>query len=140
VRTVRDDDGKRYVLLKQSDESSLVRDPESGDRRHVPNADLEPVEGESPLATAARSVPEPVRAVLGAVQDDRALGLLIELDDRGPVAVRTLLDGTDLCESHLHGLLAELRAAGLVSESDAGGRRGYDTTERAETALSRLRG
>jgi hypothetical protein len=139
VRTVRDDDGRRYVLLKRSGESSLVRDPESGDRRHLPNTDLEPVDGESPLATTARAVPEPVRTVLGAVRDDRALGLLLELDARGPVAVRTLLDGTDLCESDLHGLLAEFRAAGLVTEADASGRRGYDTTERAGAALSRLR-
>jgi DNA-binding IclR family transcriptional regulator len=64
---------------------------------------------------------------------------LLELDARGPVAVRTLLDGTDLCESDLHGLLAEFRAAGLVTEADASGRRGYDTTERAGAALSRLR-
>jgi hypothetical protein len=140
MRTVRDVDGSRYVLLKQSEESSLVRDPETGQRRHVRTADLEPVEGESPLETAASAVPEPVRTVLTAVRDDRALGLLFEVRARGPVAVRTLLDGTDLCESDLHGLLAEFRAAGLVAETRVRGQRGYDTTETAETALARLRG
>lgn len=140
MRTVRDVDGSRYVLLKQSEESSLVRDPETGQRRHVRTADLEPVEGESPLETTASAVPEPVRTVLTAVRDDRALGLLFEVRARGPVAVRTLLDGTDLCESDLHGLLAEFRAAGLVAEARVRGQRGYDTTETAETALARLRG
>jgi hypothetical protein len=139
VRTVRDADGDRYVLLKQSGESSLVRDPETGDRCHLPNADLELVEGVSPLRTAAEAVPEPVRTLLRAVPDDRALGLLLEIDARGATDVRTLLDGTDLCESDLHGLLAEFRAAGLVEEARVAGRRGYQTTDLAAAALARLR-
>jgi len=138
MRTVRDADGCRYVLLKESGESSLVRDPESGEIRHVPNADLRPVEGESPLATAARGVPGAVRRVLTAVPDERALGLLLEIEARGPVAVRDLQRSYDLCESDLHGLLAEFRAAGLVAETEVAGERGYDATETTREALEAL--
>jgi hypothetical protein len=139
MRTVRDDDGTRYVLLKESTESSLVRDPETGEQRHVPNADLEPVDGESVLATAAGAVPEAARRVLTAAHDDRALGLLVEIDDRGPLPVQELLSAYDLCESDLHGLLAEFRAAGLLTEAQVHGPRGYDTTETASDGLAHLR-
>ena len=138
MRTVEDDAGDRYILLKESDEASLVRDPESGDRRHVPNETLEPVTGASPLVTAAGAVSRPVQAVLTAIPDERALGLLVELDERGPLGVRALLE-YDLCESDLHGLLVEFRAAGLVTEAEVGGERGYATTERASKGLARMR-
>jgi len=139
MRTVRDEDGTTYLLRKESGESSLVEDPETGEQRHLPNEALEPVDGESPLATASRAVPDPVRAVLGAVHDDRALGLLLEVDARGPVDVRSLMAGYDLCESDFQGLLAEFQAAGLVVETDVAGIRGYETTERASTGLAALR-
>jgi hypothetical protein len=135
MRTVRDSDGNHYLLLKESAESSLVRDPTTGDQRHVPNDDIEPAGGESPLVTATAVVPETIRDVLTAVPDERALGLLLEIDRRGPVGVRLLLDAYDLCESDLHGLLTEFRAAGLL-EVDT---RRYDTTESASTALDALR-
>lgn len=140
MRTVRDDAGRRLILLKESSDSSLVRDPETGERRHVANDGLEPVDGESPLETASRAVPEPVRAVASAVHDDRSLGLLLEIDARSPVDVRTLTGAVDLCESDLHGLLSEFRAAGLVAETDATGVRGYETTERASAGLAAMRG
>src|SRR6056297_3541888 len=124
MRTVRDNDGTRYLLLKESTESSLVRNPETGEQRHVPNADLEPIEGESPLATAAEAVPSAARRVLTAAHNDRALGLLVELDERGPLSVRELLSAYDLCESDLHGLLGEFRAAGLLTEATVHGQRG----------------
>jgi len=139
MRTVRDEDGTHYLLVKESEESSLVRDPDTGDQMHLPNEDIESVTGESPLSTAATAVPEGVRRVLTAVPDERALGLLLEVDARGPVGVRLLLDAYDLCESDLHGLLSEFRAAGLVVEADAGGQRGYDTTDAASEALATLR-
>ncbi|WP_336336950.1 DUF7346 family protein [Haloarcula brevis] len=139
MRTVRDDDGTRYVLLKESADASLVRNPETGEQRHVPNADLEPVEGESPLATAATAVPDAARRVLTATHDDRSLGLLVELDDRGPLSVQELLSAYDLCESDLHGLLAEFRAAGLIAEATVHGQRGYETTETTSDGLARLR-
>lgn len=138
MRTVRDDDGKRYLLLKESAELSLVRDPATGERRHLPNDDWELVEGDSPLATAAGGLPETVRRVVTAAHDERALGLLLEIDARGPVGIRTLLSAYDLCESDVHGLLSEFRAAGLVEETKTGGQRGYDTTEDASAALAHL--
>jgi hypothetical protein len=138
MRTVRDESGRRYLLVKESSDASLVRDPETGTQQHLPNDELEPVEGESPLVTAARGVPAPVRRVLSAVHDDRSLGLLVELDARGPLSVHELLDAYDLCESDLHGLLAEFRAAGLIEEADVTGRRGYDATETTRAALAVL--
>jgi len=138
MQTVRAEDGRRYLLVKRSQESSLVRDPETGEEQYVPNADIEPI-GASPLETAARAVPAGVRRVLTATRSERALGLLLELDREGPIAVRDLLASYDCCESDLHGLLAEFRAAGLVEERRIGGEPAYATTERADEALARLR-
>jgi len=139
MRTVRDESGKRYVLLKESTDSSLVRDPETGDSRYVENDRIEPVDGEVPLETAAAGVAEPVRRVVSAVHDDAGIGLLADLVDRGPVAVRDMLGAYDQCESDLHGRLAELRAAGLIEEAQVAGERGYDATETAQDALKTLR-
>jgi hypothetical protein len=139
MRTVRTAAGKRYVLVKRSAESSLVRDPETGAERYLPNADLSVIEEVSPLRTAAEAVSPPVRRVLTATPNDRALGLLVELADRGPLAVRTLLDAYDLCESDLHGLLTEFRAAGLLEEASVAGERGYDATARTREAVTTLR-
>ncbi|MFB6206409.1 MAG: hypothetical protein ABEJ05_07780 [Haloglomus sp.] len=138
MQPVEDADGRRYLLVKRSGESSLVRDPATGREEYHPNDDLTPVEA-SGLELAAEAVSAPVRRVLTAVHDDRSLGLLFALDARGPTAVRTLLDRTELCESDLHGLLGEFRAAGLVTETDVAGERGYRTTDRASEALDQLR-
>lgn len=139
MRTVRDDTGRRYLLVKQSGDSSLVRDPETGDEAYVANDRLSAVEGASPLATAATAVPESVRRLLTAVPNDRALGLVVELTDGGPTPVVDLLATYDLCESDLHGLLSEFRAAGLVREAEVHGARGYDATDVARDAVERLR-
>ncbi|PSQ45430.1 hypothetical protein BRD12_09420 [Halobacteriales archaeon SW_12_67_38] len=69
--------------------------------------------------------------------DDRALALLGEIDAHGPFAVRTLLSQYDLCESDLHGLCAELRAAGLLAEAEVAGERGYRATEQSHDMLER---
>lgn len=139
VRTVEDGAGTRYVLLKRSGDASLVRNPVTGEERYLSNEKLSPVEGESALETAARAVPEPTRRILRAVHSDRALGLLVELDERGPVAVRDLMGSYDLCESDLHGLLAEFTAAGLVTEARVLGERGYELTDVAHEGLTALR-
>jgi hypothetical protein len=138
MQTVRDDEGNRYLLVKRSAESSRVRDPETGEERHLPNEALS-AEGVSPLVAAASGVPESVRRVLTATHDDRSLGLLVELADRGPCAVVALLDAYDLCESDLHGLLGEFRAAGLVTETTVYGERGYDATDLTRDAVRHLR-
>lgn len=140
MRTVRDSEGRRYLLLKSSGDSSRVRDPESGEERYLPNEDLEPAEGTAPLVAAASGVPAPVRRTMTAVHDERALGLLIEVVDRGPLSVVELLGAYELCESDLHGLLGEFRAAGLLAETDVGGERGYEATETARDAVAHLRG
>ncbi|WP_049970589.1 DUF7346 family protein [Haladaptatus cibarius] len=138
MQTVRDESGSRYLLLKQSDESSLVRDPQTGDERYLENDRLTPVEGESTLETAAERVPSPARRILTAVHNDRALGLLVELSDRGGLPVRELLSAYDICESDLHGLLAEFRAAGLIRECRVAGERGYELTDVAIEGLNSL--
>jgi len=140
MRTVEDETGTRYLLVKQSSESSRVRDPETGEEQHVPNDTIETVDGASPLATAATAVDDAVRRVLTACHDERALGLLLELDEAGPTDVRVLLDRYDLCESDLHGIVAEFRAAGLVDETAVPGGRGYETTPATREALATLRG
>ncbi|NIB99041.1 hypothetical protein [Halobacterium sp. R2-5] len=140
MRTVRDGDGRRYLLLKQSSDSSLVRDPETGDERHVPNDDLEPADGEGPLDALASAVPEPARRVVTACHDDWHLGLLVHLADGGPLAARELLGASDACESDLVGAVTELRAAGLVEEATVNGERGYRLTELGSEGIEDLRG
>ncbi len=140
MQTVRDGDGETYLLVKRSAESSRVRDPATGAERYVDNDQLSVVDGESPLATAASGVPEPVRRTLGAVRDDRSLGLLAVVVDEGPIAAIDLLDAADMCESDLHGTITEFRAAGLVDEAEVAGRRGYEATPVAVEALEALRG
>lgn len=139
MRTVRDESGKRYVLLKESDDSSLVRDPETGEREYVESDRLESLAGESPLETAAAGVPDPVLRVLTAAHDEAALGLLADLVDRGPLDVRGMLGDYDQCESDLHGRIAEFRAAGLIEETRVAGERGYEATATARAAIERLR-
>jgi len=139
MRTVRDGDGHRYLLLKESSDSSLVRDPETGDERHVPNDDLEPADGDALLDALATAVPEPARRVLTACHDDRHLGLLVDLADRGPLAAREMLGAYDACESDLLGAVTELRAAGLVEEATVHGERGYRLTETGRNGVDSLR-
>lgn len=138
MRTVRDESDTHYVLIKQSSDASLVRDPETGVEKHIPNEDIVAVDGASPLATAATAVPEAVRTVVAAVHDDQTLGLLVELDARGPLPAADLVSSTDLCESDFVGLVTELRAAGLLAETTVAGEPGYETTETAAEALDVL--
>lgn len=139
MQTVRDDEGNRYLVCKRSSDAWLVRDPDSGRQQYIDRERLTVSEGDSPLSTAAAGIDPAVRRLLTATHDDRSLGLLIEFVDRGPLSAFELLESYDLCESDLHGLLGEFRAAGLLKESDAAGRRGYDATALARTAVARLR-
>ena len=140
MRTVRDNNGDRYLVVKQADDSSLVRDPETGGERYIPNEELVVVNDEPPLSTAAAGIDPAVRRLLTATYDDQSLGLVVELVDRGSIPTVALLESYDLCESDLHGLLAEFRAAGLVEEADSSGQRGYAATDLAVRAIETLRG
>ena len=135
---VRDEAGTTLLLVKQSAESALVRDPETGESSYRPLSTLEWVSDESPLIAAARALPEPSEPPLSRIADPRALGLVVYLDSKGPQPVTTLLEIDTLCESDLHGATGELRAAGLVEETEVDGWRGYRTTELATDALDRL--
>ncbi len=139
MRTVRDESGKRYILVKRSSESSLVRDPRDGSQQYVANDRLHAVDGVSPLEAVAGGVSSEVRKLLTGVHDDVGLGLIVDLVDRGPIAVRDMMREYDQCESDLHGRLAELRAADLVKEAHVAGERGYAASEDAKTALAVVR-
>lgn len=139
MRTVRTDDGERYLLLDESADSALVVDPEDGETRRIPTETLTACDDASTPSTIAESVPDPVRTALTAVHDERSFGLLCDLVDRGPTPVRTLLDDTDCCESDLHGILTEFRAAGLVATTTVAGERGYEPTDDAVAAVAHLR-
>ncbi len=139
MQTVVDAEGTHYLLVKRSSDASLVRDPETGSEQYINSDQLSVVDGESPLVTAASAIDPAVRRLLSAAHDDRSLGLIIELVDRGPCSTLALLEGYGLCESDLHGLLGEFRAAGLAKEATAQGRRGYDATDLARQAVDHLR-
>lgn len=129
-------DGDRYLLVKRSSDSSRVRDPETGEERYLPTDELAEID-DGPLETAAAAVPDPVRRLVRATRDDRALGLLVELS-RGPIAARDLMGRYDLCESDALGTVTEFRAAGLVAETTVAGERGYELTETGERAVAAL--
>lgn len=99
----------------------------------------ETVEESVTADTVLDGVPDAVVSLVTAVHDERALALLVELDEAGPTSVRTLLSTYEFCESDLHGLLGELTAAGLVEETRVAGERGYETTGTASEALETLR-
>lgn len=139
MRTVRDADGDHHVLLKESGDSSLVRDPETGETTHLPNDDIQPVSGEAPLEALATAIPDPARRVVTACHDDWLLGLLLDLADRGPRPAREMLGDYETCESDLVGGINELRAAGLVDETTVHGQRGYELTETGEAGVEYLR-
>jgi len=138
MQTVRDAAGDRYLLVKRSAESSRIRDPDTGEEEYRPN-DALTFESKAPLSVRAAAVPDPIRRVVAAAHDDRSLGLLIELADRGPLSAVELLSTTDLCESDLHGLLTEFRAADLAVETSVHGERGYDATDTTREAIASLR-
>lgn len=139
ARTVEDPDGNRYVLEEHEEPESRVFDPASGTRQQLPTDDLTPVDEPPQLAAMARSLGPGSVFRFDGVHDERSLGLVLELERRGPSAVRTLLDMTTLCESDLHGYLGELQAGGLIREETVHGERGYALTETAMSRLSELR-
>lgn len=91
------------------------------------------------LAAATGELPDALTQLLVGVPNEQALGLLLDVDSHGPLAVRTMLSRYDTCESDLHGLLAECRVAGLLGETTVAGERAYQTTETASEALALLR-
>lgn len=138
MRTVEDAAGNRYLLLERSRASSLVRDVETGEQRHLPTDELSVVGGTSPLATAAAGVPEAARRLVTSVRDDRTLGLLVALEAADGLSARALLDAEDYCESDLNGLVGELRAAGLVEPASVDGEDGYRLTDEAAAVVRAL--
>lgn len=137
--TVEDPDGRRYVLLKESADASLVRDLQTGERSYKPNEDLRTVEEADVLREAARSVPRPVRHLFGGIPDERALGLVILLAEVGPTSARGLLEETTYCESDLFAVLRELEAAGLLEARGADREREYVVTDETRNALDIVR-
>lgn len=138
MRIVEDSAGNRHLLVQQSGESSLVRAVDTGERRTLPTADLTTVSGTSPLETAAAMLPDAARRLITATHDVRALGFLVALETADGLPVRDVLDAEDYCESDLHGLVSEFRAAGLVVETTVDGQPGYRLTDDASTVVRAL--
>lgn len=138
MKTVRDDRGNHYLLLKESDEASLVRDPHTGNECYVGNDRLEPVEGVSTMETMARRLSKQIRSLVACVHDDDTLGLVMYLAERGPVSATTLIESTTRCESDLNGQLSTLRAAGIVEATTVGSEPGYRLTDAGATGVEAL--
>lgn len=134
MRTVRADDGSRYLLQKRSGDTSLVCDPATGEEHYINTDRLELCDEIPPLETIGATVPDHSRKEIG-VSDDRALGLLVVLERHEPIAAVDLIEFTELCESDLNGLLTELRAGGLV-ESVSDPVLGYELSTRARSNVS----
>lgn len=138
MRTVEDEAGQRYLLLKRSRSASLVRDLASGERRHIPTEELTVIDEESPLASAAQGVPETARRLVTTVRDERTLGLMVALESADGLSARRLLTAEDYCETDLHGLMNELQSAGLVEPTTVDGEDGYRLTEAAGVVVRAL--
>lgn len=137
--TVEDPDGRRYVLLKESADASLVRDLLTGERSYKPNEQLQAVEEGDILREAAKSVPQSVRHLFEGIPDERALGLVILLAELGPTSVRRLLEETTYCESDLFAVLRELEAAGLLERRGDDRDLEYVVTDGARDGLDIVR-
>jgi hypothetical protein len=135
MQTVEDEEGRRYLLERRSEDTSRVLDLETGQRRYLPNDRLSAVSGESPLIEAAGQIPAPLRDLITSVPDELALGLLVFLARNGAQSVKQLLSRTTLCESDLHGRLAILQTTGFIKPSTPSGERGYTLTEYGYEAL-----
>ena len=134
MRAVVDAAGRRSLLLREHGEQAVLRDVETGERRTASLEDLASLDG-GPLGTLVTDVPPSLPSPLDRAPTDRALALLVELHVAGPRPVRDLLADTTLCESDLHGLVGDLRAAGLVQDEPVAGERGYDLTPSATAAM-----
>ncbi len=138
-RIVRDTDGRQYHLLKRSQDTSLVRPVDGGDRRYLPTAELTVVDDTSRTSAVLDPLPSSVRTLVTTVHDERTLAVLQDLALSGPLAVETLMSSYEFCERTFHGVIAELQVAELVTETTVAGERAYDTTEQANRALASLR-
>lgn len=138
MRVVRDDEGHRYLLIEERTDEWLVRDPATGAEHTRQAAALTEV-GTAPLTAAAAAIPAPVRQLILATATEPALGLVLELADRGPTPARTLIAAVDLCESDLLGVVGELRAAGIVTTTDVAGEPGYRLTDVGRRGVAALR-
>lgn len=139
MRLVRDASGRVNVVRSRGTEELTIVDPVTGAERTVSATTVAPVADESELHLVADAIPTPIEPPLATVGDPRALGILGVLEAAGPLPATTMLAFESLCESDLHGIVGELRAAGLVEEAIVDGRRGYRTTQAAEDALAHTR-
>lgn len=110
MRLVEDADGNQYALLKRSGSSSLVLDPDTGQRAYRPNHELIPV-GDN------------------IVEDPRAALIAVLVDADAAVPVRSILERTTLCESDLFAISRELEAGGVIEAVKVDGDRAWVLTD-----------
>lgn len=134
MRIVRDQTGTHYVVLSATESVCRLREIRSGAEVTRQCESLQPADPAAALAATGVDA-DGVDTVTSAARTSRAIGLLVELDAAGPLAVRTILDRFDVCESDLHGMVTELRAAGLLEPTTVYGERGYRVTDAARDVL-----
>lgn len=139
MQPVEDADGRSCLLLKRSGDTVLLRDLHSGESRYEPASSITAVE-EPPLVSAAETVSNEIKMRLSGVESAHAIGLLALLERTGPRSVPDIMTRTTLCESDLHGLLADLQAGEFVSPTDVNGHRGYQTTQPVSDAFETEKG
>lgn len=137
MRLVRDDAESPHLVLNRDGDAWRVRGLTSGTERTLEPEAVDSIEAAHPLDVAADALPTPDTGPL-AIADDRTFGMAVLLSRAGPQPVHVLLETEGLCESDLHGLMGELGAAGLVSETTVDGQRGYRATETATEAVADL--
>ncbi len=111
MRPVKDSSGRRYVLCGTQGPESLVWNPRTNEMCYLKTEEIRPLQ---PTELSENVTPPDL--------------LLAFVHRRGPLDVRTLSSQTTFCESDLHGLLAELRTAGLLRETTIADERAYETT------------
>lgn len=126
-------DGAFALVVGRDGDRVRLREPATGQTRLVPTGEFDPVDVD-PLVFVARAIGG---SPLGS--DERTVGLLAELVDRGPTTARALLADYDACESDVQGMLAELRVAGLIEGTRVAGVPGYSVTEDGRATVERRR-
>jgi hypothetical protein len=129
VHVVAGAGGHLHLVIERADDRVRVRSVSSGEERWVHRETLKRPDG-SVLELAGRQTPF-TSADLPGVHTEAGVGMVVLLARNGPTAVPALLGALELCESDLHGLLAELEAGGALSRTETAGRGAYRLTDAA---------
>lgn len=128
------------ILIKASQESSLIFIPDTNNYQFVPNTKLKPSKqaGIEPLGMLIKNKAAEEDIQIPTV-NATALGFLFDIQKHTPIPVQEVSNRYTLCESNLLGLVSELQATNLLTRTSSNGITYYKLTDKARQFTSRLR-